>query len=616
MNTGEIGRAAVRAVEGYLDKCSKLEVHIDRNDKTSIWDGDVYIYKNKEHKPENFFARIPLVVKGTSDAEDSFYRISREYLEGFKAERGTVFFMVQVNDNNTMIFYALLSSKDIEILLQQTTSTIRIDLNEVPAIPLKFEQRILDFATKRNREKVENTSPREIQELVNGFEEMRKYLDEVEDKEARFELEAILDIIKNIKEDETKKEDTIDWRDKFYYFSRKAIDLAVNNIKKFDFAKLQFDLAYYLVDQKQYHLAVDYYLKVLKEYRKRAEAHPYPWRKNDVATTLNNIGNMHCDLTHYDEAEKEYKEALKIYRELAETNPDAYIGDVAMTLNNLGILHCDLTHYDEAEKEYKEALKIYRELAETNRDAYIADVAMTLNNLAILHDDLKRYDEAENEYKEALKIRRELAKTNRDAYIADVAMTLNNLAALHDDLTRYDEAENEYQEALEIRRELAETNRDAYIGYVAMTLNNLAILHRKLTRYDEAEKEYKEALKIYRELAKTNPDAFIRDVAMTLNNLAILHNNLSRYSEAEKEYQEALKIRRELADTNRNAYIGDVAKTLKNIAVLHKNLTRFDEAKKYAEEALNIYNELAEKYPQIWTKDVDDTKQLIKDLSN
>ena len=440
-NTSRIERAAVRAVEGYLDQCPKLEVIIDRNDKTPIWDGDVYIYKNKEHKNENFFARVPLMVKGTINGEDSFYRISREYLEGFKAERGTVFFMVQVNDNNTMIFYALLSSKDIEILLQQTTSTIRIDLNEVPAIPLKFEQRILDFATKRNREKVENTSPREIQELVNGFEEMRKYLDEVEDKEARFELEAILDIIKNIKEDETKKEDTIDWRDKFYYFSRKAIDLAVNNIKKFDFAKLQFDLAYYLVDQKQYHLAVDYYLKVLKEYRKRAEAHPYPWRKNDVATTLNNIGNMHCDLTHYDEAEKEYKEALKIYRELAETN----------------------------------------------RDAYIADVAMTLNNLAILHDDLKRYDEAENEYKEALKIRRELAKTNRDAYIADVAMTLNNLAALHDDLTRYDEAENEYQEALEIRRELAETNRDAYIGYVAMTLNNLAALHDDLTRYDEAE---------------------------------------------------------------------------------------------------------------------------------
>ena len=43
---------------------------------------------------------------------------------------------------------------------------------------------------------------------------------------------------------------------------------------------------------------------------------------------------------------------------------------------------------------------------------------------------------------------------------------------------------------------------------------------------------------------------------------------------------------------------------------------QYKKEKKYAEEALNIYNELAEKYHQIWTKDVDDTKQLIKDLSN
>ena len=450
MNTGEIGRAAVRAVEGYLDKCSKLEVHIDRNDKTSIWDGDVYIYKNKEHKPENFFARIPLVVKGTSDAEDSFYRISREYLEGFKAERGTVFFMVQVNDNNTMIFYALLSSKDIEILLQQTTSTIRIDLNEVPAIPLKFEQRILDFAVKRNREEVGNTSPKEIQELVKGFEEIRQYLDKIENKEARFELEALFEIIKNIKENET-----LGWRDKFYYFSRKAIDLAINNIKDFDFADLQFKLAYYLVEQKQYHLAEDFYLKVLKEYRKRAEANPYPWRKSNVAAALNNLAILHDDLNRKDEAEKEYNEALEIRRELAETNRDAYIGDVALTLNNLGSLHDDLNRKDEAEKEYNEALEIRRELAKTNRDAYIGKVAQTLNNLGLLHKNLSRYSEAEKEYKEALEIRRELAKTNRDAYNGDVASTLENIARLHKDLTRYDEARESAKEALGIYKELA-----------------------------------------------------------------------------------------------------------------------------------------------------------------
>ena len=103
---------------------------------------------------------------------------------------------------------------------------------------------------------------------------------------------------------------------------------------------------------------------------------------------------------------------------------------------------------------------------------------------------------------------------------------------------------------------------------------------------------------------------------MTLNNLAILHKNLSRYSEAEKEHMEALNIDQRLAESNRDAHIANVATDLYNLAILYITLTRFDEAKKSAEEALNIYNELAEKYPQIWTKDVDDTKQLLKDLSN
>jgi tetratricopeptide (TPR) repeat protein len=663
MNTGVIERAAVRAVEGYLDKCPKLEVHIDPNDITPIWDGDVYIYKNKEKKTENFFARVPLVVKGTSNVINYSYRINREYLDGFKAERGAVFFMVQVGDNTSKILYALLSSKDIEILLQQTTDTIRINLNEVPDIPLKFEQRILDFATKGNKEEVENTSPKEILELVKGFEEIRKHLDEVEDKEARFVLEGLLDNIKNIKENDTKKDDTIGWRDKFYYLSRKAIDLASNIIENFDFADLQFKLGKYLQDQKQYHLVKDYFSNALEEYRKRAD-------KVNEAVTHNNRGQLYRALTRYDDAEKEYNAALEIRRELAKTNRDAYIGDVAQTLNNLGNLHSDLARYDEAEKEYNEALNIYRELAKTNYDAYIFYVSRTLNNLAALHKNLNRSDEAEKEYKEALEIRRELAKNDRDAYIGNVANILNNLAALHDDLTRSDEAEKEYNEALEIYRELAKTNQDAYIEYVATTLNNLGELHRVLTRSDEAEKEYKEALEIFRELAKnnrdayieyvattlnnlgelhfnfdqnkeaekeykkeaereykealeirrelakTNRDAYIRDLAMTLNNLAVLHNYLSRYSEAEKEYMETLEIYRELAKTDRDAYIEYVATTLYNLAVLHKNLTRNDEAKKYAEEALGIYKELADKYPQIWNGYVEKTERLLDDLSN
>lgn len=48
-NNNRIERAAVRAVEEYLDKCPKLEPYIDSNDKTPIYDGSIYVYNGKNH---------------------------------------------------------------------------------------------------------------------------------------------------------------------------------------------------------------------------------------------------------------------------------------------------------------------------------------------------------------------------------------------------------------------------------------------------------------------------------------------------------------------------------------------------------------------------------------
>ncbi len=510
MDTSKIEEEAVGAVRKYIDKSPKFKSNITVNDKTTIWDGEINVYRGEVHTVDNFYARVPLQVKGTTKIPKNF-RIKRGYVEGYKSERGTAFFVVQVdaNYNATKVLYSILSLNKINTLLLQTTKTIRIDLQEVPADPNAFEKEVFAFAKERNGEKTENSSPKEVADLVDGFKEIKDYLDEIDDKNTKIELELLLNGIINLKDD-----GTIGWRDRFIYYSRKAIDLAINNVKDYDCLNLRFALGAYLHKQKLYHLVEDYYLKTLEECRKRAKVFP-SWYEKDVATTLNNLAALHDDLKRYTEAEEEYKKALEIRRKLAAANPDAYNGDVAMTLNNLAALHYNLTRYTEAEKEYKEALEIRRKLAATNPDAYNGDVAMTLNNLANLHDDLKRYTEAEEEYKKALEIRRKLAAANPDAYNGNVAMTLNNLANLHSDLTRYPEAEEEYKEALEKYRKLAATNPDAYNEYVAMTFRNLAILHAVTDRKAEAEEYAEEALGIYKQLAKRYPQIWNRYVEKT-----------------------------------------------------------------------------------------------------
>ena len=218
-----------------------------------------------------------------------------------------------------------------------------------------------------------------------------------------------------------------------------------------------------------------------------------------------------------------YEEALAIYRQLAEVNPQTYLPDVGMILNNFGILQSYKNEFAKAEKSYEEALAIYRQLAEVNPQIYSPDVGMTLNNLAALQYSKNEFAKAEKSYEEALTIRRQLAEVNPQTYLPDVGMTLNNLANLQRYKNEFAKAEKSYEEALAIRRQLAEVNPQTYLPYVATTLNNLGLLQKAKNEFAKAEKSYEEALTNYRQLAEVNPQTYLPYVAGTQINMAILH---------------------------------------------------------------------------------------------
>jgi tetratricopeptide (TPR) repeat protein len=142
--------------------------------------------------------------------------------------------------------------------------------------------------------------------------------------------------------------------------------------------------------------------------------------------------------------------------------------------------------FEEAEGAYREALGIYRRLADEEPQVYEPNVATTLNNLGNVLRELRRFEEAEGVYREALEIRRRLAKEKPQVYEPDVAMTLNNLGAVLSELRRLEEAEGAFREALGIRRRLAEQMPQVYEPDVAGTLNNLGNVLRELRRFEEA----------------------------------------------------------------------------------------------------------------------------------
>ena len=215
-------------------------------------------------------------------------------------------------------------------------------------------------------------------------------------------------------------------------------------------------------------------------------------KKKELARDRNKLAVIYEYVGRLDEAEKEYREAIRI-------KPDV----VQAHYNLGGFLH-DLKRFEEAGEEYREAIRIK------------PDFVRAHNNLGNLLHVLKRFEEAEEEYREAIRIKPDFVRAH------------NNLGNLLHNLKRSEEAEEEYREVIKIKPDFAVAH------------NNLGILLKDLKRLEEAEEEYREAIRI-------NPD-----LAMAHNNLGILLSNLKRFEEAEEEYREAIRINPNYVETHYN----------------------------------------------------------------
>ena len=135
-----------------------------------------------------------------------------------------------------------------------------------------------------------------------------------------------------------------------------------------------------------------------------------PARENvGTPDRLNNPGILDRSPNRIEAARKEFEEALKTYRELAQKEPETYLPFVVVTLNNLGII-------ERAPNRLDEALKTSRELAQKEPETYLPFVAITLNNLGLFDSGKNRVNKARNEYEEALKIYEAFAKEDPEQF--------------------------------------------------------------------------------------------------------------------------------------------------------------------------------------------------------
>lgn len=138
----DIEEIAIQRVKREILKYDCLKDYINTNDKTPMWDGEIYIYKeNSRYKAnEDFIGKISVQVKGHKvnkiKSGNSKYSIDVEYLRAYqKDKKGVLLFVVEMLDSeNTKIYYANLLPVDLKEILdrvKKTQKTVSIEIRPI-----------------------------------------------------------------------------------------------------------------------------------------------------------------------------------------------------------------------------------------------------------------------------------------------------------------------------------------------------------------------------------------------------------------------------------------------------------------------------------------------------
>ncbi|WP_119068460.1 tetratricopeptide repeat protein [Aggregatilinea lenta] len=209
-------------------------------------------------------------------------------------------------------------------------------------------------------------------------------------------------------------------------------------------------------------------------YQSALEHQPAEQFPDERVATLRNLGRAYARMQRYDEARAMWAEALELSRDLPDHSPL----QIALTYYSIAEAHRVQEHYPEAEKAYREALKLHVQGK--------IETAATWRALGqVLHAE-ERYDDAVDALRNAF----EAEKAQPQQANARLVQTLQLLAKAHEARGDLAQAIARHHEVL-----VYMDRRLQPVAY-AETLRALGKLYRESQKVDQALKALDEALEI------------------------------------------------------------------------------------------------------------------------
>jgi tetratricopeptide (TPR) repeat protein len=238
-----------------------------------------------------------------------------------------------------------------------------------------------------------------------------------------------------------------------------------------------------------------------------------------IATSSSNIGASYLYLGDYENAQKNYKKALKINKVINNK------AGIASCLSTIGYIYSIQGNYPEALKHCYEALRIFEELSNKK------SIASCLTNIGNIYFYQFDYPEALKFYFATLEIDKEL--NNKDG----IANCYNNIGSIYDYQDKFSESLEYHIAALQIRKEIDDKRG------IAQSLTNIGNIHYHQKNFTEALKNQFESLELKEKIGNKI------SISSTLVNIGTTHNYLGKPQLGQKWFNQALKLAKEAGYT-------------------------------------------------------------------
>lgn len=143
-NTTQIEQWGVDAVANVLSQTDTLRRFIKENDKTPLWDGEVFIYNDNNWNNENLVGKVSIQVKGKVVPKKELTKESVSFsvrmvdMKHYQTNRGTIYFVVLIDKNDTTqrtVFYETLTPQKTRTYIKgiEYQESCTIKLKKLPA---------------------------------------------------------------------------------------------------------------------------------------------------------------------------------------------------------------------------------------------------------------------------------------------------------------------------------------------------------------------------------------------------------------------------------------------------------------------------------------------------